>query len=229
MKKASISTSDLASLPPRQSAAQSAPQAAPKPCAHAGCREEGLYPAPHNRDNLRDYIWFCLEHVRAYNRQWNYFAFMTRAEINQSIDDATTWERPSWVFGAGVGAGAGAGTGAKFQPNLHDAFGFFTQTQTPEHYISPEERRAWKALELNELNELNKRNARTPINPPADIWDAIKKQYKMLVKKHHPDTNGGDAKAEEKIKTITCAFAVLERIYCPSRCPGRCPGRCPNQ
>ena len=155
---------------------------------------------------------------------------MTRAEINQSMTMRLLGSVPSWVFGAGVGAGAGAG--AKFQPNLHDAFGFFTQTQTPEHYISPEERRAWKALELNKLNklnELNKRNARTPINPPADIWDAIKKQYKMLVKKYHPDTNGGDAKAEEKIKTITCAFAVLERIYCPSRCPGRCPDKRPNQ
>ena len=172
MKKASISTSDLASLPRRQTT----PQAAPQPCAHAGCRETGLYPAPHNRDDLRDYIWFCLEHVREYNRAWNYFAFMTTAEINQSIDDATTWERPAWLFG----------TGAKLQPHLNDPFGFFTQTQTPEHYISPEERRAWKALEL------------TPITSPADIWDTIKKQYKMLVKKHHPDTNGGAAAAEEK-------------------------------
>ena len=205
MKKASISTSDLASLPRRQTT----PQAAPQPCAHAGCRETGLYPAPHNRDDLRDYIWFCLEHVRAYNRAWNYFAFMTTAEINQSIDDATTWERPAWLFG----------TGGKLQPHLNDPFGFFTQTQVPEHYISPEERRAWKALELNEITPIE----RTPITPPADIWGAIKKQYKMLVKKHHPDTNGGAAAAEEKIKTITCAFTVLERIYCPDKRPNKRP------
>ena len=112
------------------------------------------------------------------------------------------------------GTGAGTGNGTKLQPDLNDPFGFFTQTQTPEHYISPEERRAWKALELNKLNV---------ITPPADIWDTIKKQYKMLVKKHHPDTNGGAAAAEEKIKTITCAFTVLERIYCPSKCPDKRP------
>ena len=37
----------------------------------------------------------------------------------------------------------------------------------------------------------------------------IKKAFRRLAKKYHPDTNAGDAKAEEKFKEITEAYDVL--------------------
>ena len=52
---------------------QSQNDARPRRCAAIGCRDEGLYPAPKSRDALRDYIWFCLDHIRAYNKSWNYY------------------------------------------------------------------------------------------------------------------------------------------------------------
>ena len=30
---------------------------------------------------MRDYLWFCLEHVRAYNASWNYHRDMSESEI----------------------------------------------------------------------------------------------------------------------------------------------------
>ena len=37
----------------------------------------------------------------------------------------------------------------------------------------------------------------------------IKKAYRKLAKKYHPDTNSGDTKAEQKFKEVTEAYNVL--------------------
>ena len=42
-------------------------------CEREGCDEPGQYRAPKNPRNLDDYFWFCKEHVRDYNANWNYF------------------------------------------------------------------------------------------------------------------------------------------------------------
>jgi len=39
--------------------------------------------------------------------------------------------------------------------------------------------------------------------------DAIRKAYRKLARKHHPDVNPGDKKAEETFKTISAAYEVL--------------------
>lgn len=46
------------------------------------------------------------------------------------------------------------------------------------------------------------------INRGADDA-AIKKAYRKLAKKYHPDTNAGDAQAEQKFKEVTEAYNVL--------------------
>ena len=46
------------------------------------------------------------------------------------------------------------------------------------------------------------------IDQSADS-DTIKKAYRKLVKKYHPDSNAGDAKAEERFKEVTEAYNIL--------------------
>ena len=65
-------------------------------CEAEGCRAEAHYPAPRSRDALRDYIWFCLEHVRAYNKSWNYYDGMSAEEIESDRHSKTFWDRPTW-------------------------------------------------------------------------------------------------------------------------------------
>ena len=42
-------------------------------CMAEGCFDIGSHPAPKNRQELRSYIWFCLDHIRMFNSQWNYY------------------------------------------------------------------------------------------------------------------------------------------------------------
>ena len=161
----------------------------PRRCAAKGCNGEGLYPAPKSRDALRDYIWFCLDHVRAYNKSWNYYDGLQGAALEAEIRRATTWERPSWKFA----------TGQPSEDFFEDPFGLFNFEQRndarPGCKLTAEERKAWKTLNL----------------APVDDFDIVKKQYKQLVKENHPDRNGGDAIAEERLKDINLAYSLIRK------------------
>lgn len=159
-------------------------------CDCPGCHQAGEYRAPKNRD-LADYWWFCLDHVREYNRGWDYFAGMGIDEIEIQIRRATVWERPSWPIGGW----------REREQHLRDSImSEFFGGAGPEPSAPPmpkAERDALKDLELT---------------PPVN-FTSIKAQYRLLVKRHHPDANGGSAASEEKFKNINQAFAVLRKIY----------------
>ena len=44
-------------------------------------------------------------------------------------------------------------------------------------------------------------------------FTAVKAQYLVLVKCHHPDANNDSRVAEEKFKNITRAFTVLKELF----------------
>ena len=163
-------------------------------CEADGCLKEGNYPAPKSRSALRDYLWFCLEHVREYNKSWNYYEGLQGAALEAEIRRATTWERPSWKFA----------TGKPSENSFEDPLGLFDfENRTVDlaaRQIPPEERRAWRILQLS---------------PSKDI-DVVKKQYKRLVKQNHPDKNGGDAAAEERLKDINLAYSLIRKSLASS-------------
>ncbi len=177
-------------------------------CDHPGCTEEGQYRAPRARDRLDEYYWFCLAHVRDYNRAWDYFAGMSEAEIEAERRRDSTWQRPSWRIGS-LGGGFRAGP-----HGFRDDFGFFSEEQEDAAHT----RRAW---EENRRREANGQRQATPearalatldLEPPVS-FDAIKARYKYLVKRLHPDANGGDTSQEDKLKDINQAYATLRAAY----------------
>ena len=64
-----------------------------------GCPLEGEYRAPKSRSQLRDYFWFCLDHVRAYNAAWDFYKGMSPGQIEAHLRDDTAWQRPTWPLG----------------------------------------------------------------------------------------------------------------------------------
>ena len=165
-------------------------------CDHPSCGEKGDYRAPKSRDRLNDYYFFCLDHVRDYNKAWDFFSGLSPDEVEAYTRDATVWERPSWPLGQW-----GINERQLRDKAMRDIFGD-TQPEQPAHNppMPLAERDALATLELK---------------PPITFID-IKAQYRALVKKHHPDLNNGDHDNEEKFKSINQAFATLRKIYAPA-------------
>lgn len=173
--------------------------AAARPCAWPGCARAGAYRAPKSRAALRDFHWFCLEHVRLYNAAWNYFDGMDANEIEGVLRRDATWHRPTWPLGAprppaadmAAAAARAAAAGGGFANGAGRANG--ARAEPPRAPPSPRRRKALASLGLD--------GAPSP--------GEVKARYKALAKRHHPDANGGCKRAEERLKTINEAYAVL--------------------
>jgi DnaJ-domain-containing protein 1 len=172
-------------------------------CEWPNCRLKADYRAPLTRERLRDYRWFCLDHVREYNKRWNYFEGMTDEEVEADLRRDTVWQRPSWPIGDREegpvnGPKPGAGPFGIDPEYFSDSFGFFEDKATHAGSPAPDgQTRA--ALAIFGLH--------MPINA-----EMLKGRYKELVKKHHPDTNGGTKSAEEKFKEIREAYETLRHF-----------------
>jgi DnaJ-domain-containing protein 1 len=70
-------------------------------CSYPGCDKEGLYPAPFSPLQPRPLKFYCLEHIRQHNANWNFLGGLTEKQVEDHIRRATVWERPSWPFGKG--------------------------------------------------------------------------------------------------------------------------------
>lgn len=166
-------------------------------CDAPECVEHGEYRAPKSRDDLNNYFWFCMEHVRAYNLRWNFYAGLSQSDIEKQLRADTTWWRPTWPLGRGPGAGD--------SPNLDfGVFGADNWERDRARATYPQED-GWRARPGSpEAEAMAVMDMDGPVTK-----EAIKERYKALVKKNHPDTHRGDRKAEERLKIINRAYSTL--------------------
>ena len=176
-------------------------------CATPGCPGEGAYRAPVSREQLHEYRWFCLDHVRIYNASWNYYAGLSDTEMEAHIRSDTTWNRPTWPLGEGprpdLAAGPSPMGGATPFDDLDDPFGLLkghgvrNGGAAPPAGLTPAEKRAFSTLGLDY---------------PVTFME-LRTQYRMLVKRHHPDTHNGAKEAEERLKRINEAYKTLKTKF----------------
>jgi hypothetical protein len=177
--------------------AAAAPREAPR-CEWAGCDQPGGYRAPKGRHREGEYHSYCLDHVRDYNKSYNYFAGMRDDDIVEYQRSASIGHRPTWNMGVNK-------VGAKPQ-NWSDAFvdpfGFFggsgpkpdPETAKPQRTLGNFARRSFDALDLD----------------GTESGTEIKARYKELVKRLHPDANGGDRSLEDRLREIIQAYHYLK-------------------
>ena len=174
-------------------------------CDHPGCNAGGDFRAPKSRLELNSYRWFCLEHVRAYNSAWNYYAGMSEPEIEAEIRRATVWDRPSWRLGQLHAPAYGA--------RVRDPFGFYSGADNRKDHDGAHRtngRHSGSAARAASARE--QALAVFDLDPPFTEL-RLKARYKVLVKQHHPDAHGGDNVFEEKLKIINQAYATLKASY----------------
>jgi hypothetical protein len=156
-----------------------------------GCDAEADHRAPKDR-NLSDYYRFCLEHVQEYNKAWNYFSGMSMADVEDYINRATIWDRPTRRYD----------TMANSEKIRHKAWQTYHFTEE-----EPPKERNYAGINRNtpEFEAL----VIMGLEPPLNL-DKIKDRYRALVKKYHPDINRDDREAEELLKRINMAYTVLK-------------------
>jgi hypothetical protein len=166
-------------------------------CAVPGCDAPGEFKAPFeaaNFDGPGSWRFLCLEHVREHNAKYNYFEGMSPDEISRAQSPLAGWERPSRRFAA---------NGADPPPRWSDfsdpldaiATRFGRLRDTAPGRFSKAERQALSVLGLG---------------TDADRH-SVRKRYSQLVRRYHPDKNGGDRSHEVRLGAVIEAYQLLRK------------------
>jgi hypothetical protein len=174
-----------------------------KPCEWPGCAQAGGYRAPKGRMREGEYHNYCLDHVREYNKSYNYFAGMKDDYITAYQRSAATGHRPTWSMGVGNG-GDRADFRTTFTERIVDPFNLFGTGYRADQQAPAEDRRPLKNLERKSFAALNLDGHET--------GPEIKARYKELVKRLHPDANGGDRGYEDRLRQIIQAYQYLRSV-----------------
>ena len=164
-------------------------------CEWDNCKEIGKFKAPAEKDNIRNFKWLCKEHIKLFNKNWNYFEGMTQSEIENFLKSDLTWHRPTQKFGSEDNF-----FNILWNHALSDKFKIFEKEnsyqQNMNRNLCEKDKDAFKIMGL-------KFNA---------DWASVQKKFKTLVKKFHPDKNAGSKEYEDKLKKITMAYSHLKII-----------------
>jgi hypothetical protein len=176
--------------------------AATKRCAAQGCREAAEISVPKSSQNMDERHWLCRLHLREHNAHWDFFAGMSHEAIERFCLDAITGHRPTWPLGkrAAGNREEHAEPRRTAYSSYHFDDGFAVFEEAAEAAQSRRRSRLTKA-QLDALAVLN-------LEDNATLHE-IKARYKELVKRFHPDANGGNRGTEERLRQVIKAYGHL--------------------
>lgn len=173
-------------------------------CEWTACDEQGEYPAPKPNALGGGRFHFCLAHVRLYNKNWNFFdnMGMDPIQVAEFEKSALHGHRPTHRRDAFLNTSTM--TAEQFKRRIYESF---YKPQESKHYQS---------------NHFTSNTPHEPLQEAFKIlgvdigtsWDKVKKRYKMLAKRYHPDINGQDG--AERFKQISHAYGQLKTFYSQS-------------
>jgi hypothetical protein len=177
-----------------------------RPCMAPGCLEPGEFRAPGDErpgfDGPGDYRWFCLDHVREFNAGYNWFEGMTSDEIIQAQSPISGWQTETRAFRPGAAA---MPRWADFEDPI-DAIGARAagiRRSAGGRESSDGARLRFTAREQEALAVMG-------IAPSSDRT-VLRRRYTELVRRFHPDRNGGDRSQENRLQRVVEAYQVLRR------------------
>ena len=165
-------------------------------CDWNKCNNLGEFKAPVEKDNSKKFRMLCLEHVKEFNKNWNYFSGMDDGQVIEFIKSDMIWHKPTQSFSSSDNFFKILWNNA-----LKDEAKKFRDSADLDHM---------KKFRFNSQDF----QAFTILDIPAGIeWKKIQEKFKKLVKKFHPDMNSGNKQYEEKLKIITLAYTQLKNTY----------------
>jgi hypothetical protein len=167
-------------------------------CAVPGCPHAGEFKAPlqpANFDGPGAWRFLCLDHVREHNARYNFFEGMSPEEISEAQSPLAGWDRPSRKFAAN-GADPPP-SWSDFADPLDAISARFGRTRGADKTsrFGKAERRALSVLGLGE---------------DADRH-SLRRRYSSLVRRYHPDKNGGDRSHEGRLGEVIEAYQLLRK------------------
>jgi len=173
-----------------------------RPCDHAECRAAATARAPKSRERMHEHYWFCQTHAAEYNKSWNFFSGMSDDQVAAAQAARQTGERPTWSFKAS-NRSREAAAAAKNPQGWGDSFSLFGFSRSD--FVSPQrpDGRSLGKMERGALADLDLPDTAQPAE--------IKARYHDLLKRCHPDSNGGDRSAEHKLQRVLKAWKTLQK------------------
>ena len=166
-------------------------------CSVPGCREPGEFRAPltpSDFDGPGTWQWLCLEHVRQHNAKYNFFNGMSPDEIERAQSPIAGWDRATRAFAT---AGTDRGPAWSDFADPLDAIAARYQPETRRRFVdrfTAKERQALEIIGLGDDTDLHK----------------VRKRYSELVRRYHPDRNGGDRSHERQLGEVIEAWQILK-------------------
>lgn len=181
-------------------------------CEAPGCGEAGEYRAPGTRgssfDGPGDWRWFCLDHVREFNAGYDWFEGMSADEIWAAQSPLAGWATETRAFRADAGAD-GLPRWADFADPL-DAIGARAGGIRRDAAAVA----AGRAGQMRQSTRFTAREREAlgvmGLSPQTDL-PALRRRYSELVRRYHPDRNGGDRSHEGRLQSVVEAYQLLRR------------------
>jgi hypothetical protein len=159
-------------------------------CDWNNCFEIGEYKAPIEKDNTKNYRLLCLNHVKEFNKKWNYFAGMDDNQICEFLKSDMTWHKPTQSFSSS------------------DNFFKILWNNALRNEFDKSKLKSQFSFNHNDIRAFGILGVSVGLK-----WSKIQEKFKKLVKKLHPDMNAGNKKYEDKLKIITLAYTQLKNTY----------------
>jgi hypothetical protein len=178
-------------------------------CEWPDCKAPATHRAPKGRLRETEYWRFCLDHVREYNHTYNFFAGMSPDDIARYQREAVIGHRPTWRMGMNGGRPTSRSYSSRLRSEFgraSDPFDMFQDFAAGAADRNPD-RSATRSIRNAERKALDTLG----LEPDASPQQA-KARFKALVKRHHPDANGGDRSSEDKLCEIIQAYNYLKSI-----------------
>jgi DnaJ domain len=179
-----------------------------QPCAARECKEPGEFRAPDlsgrsaSPNGPGDYQWLCLDHVREFNARYDWFTGMSAEEIAAAQSPIHSWASETRAFSATAGVDGPPkwsdfhdpldAISARFRNRVNEAA---PKPRADGKFLSSEDCKALKTLGLSE---------------DADR-KMLRRRYSDLVRKYHPDKNGGNRAYEKALQDVIAAYTHLKK------------------